>query len=89
MTGMGKVISTLLVIDTFFISFAVGFNSRKVDVVDPTLPPLVQPAAPAKSTEPAKAPIKDKKSEHSPATEGAASAHKKHTPGKTKHSKKH
>jgi hypothetical protein len=36
-----KVASTILIIDTFFLSFAYGFNSRHVLVVDPTLPPYV------------------------------------------------
>jgi hypothetical protein len=49
----GKLVSALLVIDTFFISFALGFNSRSVLVVDPSLPPV----KPALKQEPAVAPV--------------------------------
>src|SRR5258706_15679300 len=34
-------ICTVLVIDTFLVSFYAGFNSRHVLIVDPSLPPLV------------------------------------------------
>jgi hypothetical protein len=47
----GIFISTLLVIDTFFVSYAVGFNIHPVLVVDPSLPPVV-----TKSPEKAKPP---------------------------------
>ena len=42
MKAKGIFISTLLVIDTFFISYAVGFNSHPVLVVDPALPPVAK-----------------------------------------------
>jgi hypothetical protein len=67
----GICISTLIVIDTFFISFAVGFNSRHVLEIDPSLPPLVQPKPPAKPAEVPKAAEKEKKSEHTPGKPGA------------------
>lgn len=40
MKAKGNFIAALLVIDAFFIAFAYGFNSRKVMVVDPNLPPV-------------------------------------------------
>ena len=40
MKAKGKLISTLLVIDTFLVCYAAGFNSRHVLIVDPSLPPL-------------------------------------------------
>ncbi|HEY9785828.1 MAG TPA: hypothetical protein V6D17_10535 [Candidatus Obscuribacterales bacterium] len=40
MKARGKFICTLLVIDTFLVSFAAGFNSRQVKVIDPSLPPV-------------------------------------------------
>jgi hypothetical protein len=48
----GLFISVLLVIDTFLVSYAAGFNSNSVLVVDPTLPPYKAPevAAPAASS---------------------------------------
>lgn len=45
MKAKGIFISTLLVIDTFFVGFTYGFNSREVLIVDPSLPPLPAPAA--------------------------------------------
>ncbi len=38
MNAKGRFISTLLVINSFFASFAIGFNSRHVLVIDPSLP---------------------------------------------------
>jgi hypothetical protein len=38
--AQGVFICTMLVIDTFFVSYACGFNSRHVMVVDPALPPI-------------------------------------------------
>ena len=59
----GKIVCTLLVVDTFVLSYAVGFNSRHVLVEDPTLPPYVAPvimkAAPVK-TDVSKAKLNDK-----------------------------
>ncbi len=34
----GRFICLLLVVDTFFVSYAIGFNSRSVLIVDPSLP---------------------------------------------------
>lgn len=48
MKARGLFISTLLVIDTFLASFAVGFNSRHVLVVDPSLKEVVAPPAVSK-----------------------------------------
>ncbi|MBS1990507.1 MAG: hypothetical protein JSS83_08320 [Cyanobacteria bacterium SZAS LIN-3] len=54
MNGMAKFIAGLIVIDTFFVSFAVGFNSKHVLVVDPSLPAYVPPVVkPAVKGEPA------------------------------------
>lgn len=53
MNAKGMVISTLLIIDTFLVSFAFGFNSRHVKVIDPSMPPYQPPAAslpPTKAT---------------------------------------
>lgn len=59
MKAKGIFISTLLVIDTFFVSYAAGFHSRHVLVINPKLPPVVHKkadsavtptAAPAKKT---------------------------------------
>ena len=47
MKGMGIFISSLLVIDTFFACYYMGFHSRTISVIDPSLKP-VQPA-PAKT----------------------------------------
>jgi len=41
MKAKGIFISTLLVIDTFLVSYAAGFHSRHVLVVNPKLPPVV------------------------------------------------
>jgi hypothetical protein len=43
-------ISCLLVVDTFFVSYAVGFNSRSVLVVDASLPPYVKPSPTVETT---------------------------------------
>ncbi len=48
MKAKGIFISTLLVIDTFFVSYAVGFQSRHVLIVNPKLPPVVQNKVEAK-----------------------------------------
>lgn len=56
MKAKGKFISTLMIIDAFFMGYAYGFNSRSVAVVNNSLPPL-------KAAEPSKAAAKeDKKS---------------------------
>jgi hypothetical protein len=47
----GKIISTLLVIDTFFVSFAAGFNSRHVLIVDPNMPAYVAKPEPSASSD--------------------------------------
>ncbi len=51
MNVKGKIISTLLVIDTFFVSYAAGFNSRHVLIVDPALPAYVAKPEPSKSSD--------------------------------------
>ena len=87
MKAKGKCISALLIIDTFFISFAAGFNSRRVLVVDPSLPPLpvlVQPKDPARSANLTKIPAKEQKLEHSSGSYGSKSHHKKQVKAKTK-----
>lgn len=100
MKGMGQFISALLVVDTFFVSYAVGFNSRRVLVVDPSLPPIVQPhAEPAVTGSGAKdaAGEKDKKADkdkkktsgHAASASDAASNQKKHGHAKSKHAAKH
>jgi len=48
MKAKGRFICGLLVINTFFGAFCVGFNSRSVSIVNPKLPPLV-PKAEAKT----------------------------------------
>ena len=70
MKAKGKFISTLLIIDTFFVSFAFGFNSKHVLVIDPNLPPLV-PLAQGKKLEPK--PVSNAED----AKPGADSKHKK------------
>lgn len=42
MKAKGRFISLLLVVDTFFVSYAFGFHSRHVLIVDPKLPPVVK-----------------------------------------------
>lgn len=42
MKAEGIFISTLLVVDTFLVSFYFGFNSRHVLVVDPSLPSVLK-----------------------------------------------
>lgn len=91
----GMFISTLLVIDTFFISYAVGLNSHPVLVVDPSLPPVVpkvadKPKADAKKPEGDKGTAgkgkEDKKSEKSASDKNAESKTppSKAKPGKAK-----
>ena len=58
MKAKGKFISTLLVIDTFLVSYTAGFNSRHVLIVDPSLPPL--PPATKGNTQVAPATLVDK-----------------------------
>lgn len=43
-------ICSLLVVDTFFVSYAVGLNSRTVKVVDPTMAPKLTAVEPAVTT---------------------------------------
>jgi hypothetical protein len=85
MKGKGIFISTLLVIDTFLVSYFVGFNSRHVPVVDPSLPPLAPAAPKEKETPPAKPKADDTKAAH---TESTKPATKKAgvKPGKAAHS---
>jgi hypothetical protein len=80
MKAKGIFISTLLVIDTFFVSYAVGFQSRHVLIVNPKLPPVVQKKVEAKPI-PAAVPAKkaDTKNTH------AANTHAPKTQGKGVH----
>ena len=66
MKARGICISALIVIDTFFVSFAVGFNSQSVLVVDPSLPPLAPMASPPKTADLSKKPAVDSKLEKAP-----------------------
>lgn len=53
MKAAGMFISTLLIVDAFFVSYYLGFHSRSVPVIDQSLPPQAKPApapAPAKPT---------------------------------------
>lgn len=56
-------VSTLLTMNALFIGYAVGFNSRKVKLVDPKLPAYVKPATASGAVKkpPAKPPAPDKK----------------------------
>ena len=40
MKAKGKFITALMMLNAVFGGYALGFNSRHVDVIDPTLPPL-------------------------------------------------
>jgi hypothetical protein len=40
-------VSTILTMNALFIGYAVGFNSRKVLIIDKSLPPYVNPATAA------------------------------------------
>ncbi len=81
MKAKGIFISTLLVIDTFFVSYAVGFQSRHVLIVNPKLPPVVQKKVEAKPI-PAVVPAKkdDTKNAHT-----GKDAHASKTHGKATH----
>jgi hypothetical protein len=58
----GIFVSAILVIDTFLVAYAVGFNSRHVLMVDPTMKPVAAKPAPAEQdkTEKIKATAEDK-----------------------------
>jgi hypothetical protein len=71
MKPKGMFVTALLVVDTFLVSYAVGFNSRHVLVVNPSLPAAApvsetsidgQPASPDDKGDKTKAEGKDKKS---------------------------
>jgi hypothetical protein len=53
MKAKGKFISFLLIVDTFFVSYALGFNTRHVLEVDPKLPPYVAKQEAKTETKPA------------------------------------
>ena len=78
MKAKARFICALLVVDTFFGAFYIGFNSRSVSVINPKLPPLV-PKAEAK-TKPAetKPPSVPAKTVSHPATSTV-----KHKPAKS------
>ena len=58
MKPAGMFVSSILVIDTFLVSFYLGFNSRHVLVVDPSLKPVASAAEenPSSSSPQAKKP---------------------------------
>lgn len=81
MKAKGIFISTLLVIDTFFVSYAVGFQSRHVLIINPKLPPVVQKKVEAKPIPP---PAPAKKGDTKNAHNGK-DAHASKTHGKSTH----
>lgn len=71
MKAKGHFISALLVVDAFLIAFAYGFNSRTVQVVDSSLPPVKPKTVNSVPTKPAPkgaTPGKPKKPVASPKT---------------------
>jgi hypothetical protein len=89
----GIFISTLLVIDTFFVSYAVGFNTHPVLIVDPSLPPVVtkspEKAKPATSNVPAAKKVAEKAPEAKPAPIKPKEASAKPTAKSAKHGSHH
>lgn len=79
----------LLVLNAFFISYAYGLNTIKVQVVDHSLPPLKPPAAAAKTTKPAKATSAKSAAGQSKTdtTPGAKGEHGKHSGAHAKKTK--
>jgi hypothetical protein len=69
MKAAGIFISSIVIVDTFLVSYAVGFNSRHVLVIDPKLPPVKVEKPVQPSVTPAKADTKDK-----PKADGAKAA---------------
>lgn len=77
MKAKGIFISTLLVIDTFLVSYAAGFHSRHVLVINPKLPPVVRKTQ-DKVVAPAVTPAKnsgDKNAQHVKGTHTAKDDH--------------
>ncbi len=74
-----KIAATILIVDTFLLSFAYGFKSRHVLIVDPTLPQYVapkveeKPAAKIKDSA-AVADSKSKETAHADAAKSGATA---------------
>lgn len=88
MKAEGIFISTLLVIDTFLVSFYFGFNSRHVLVVDPSLPPLVKPRINNSSAKSSKSEAESRKTEiRSPAKSGTSDNHSTGHSGTAKNGK--
>ncbi len=84
MKAKGIFISTLLVVDTFLLSYAAGFHSRHVLVVNPKLPPVVQKKTEVKPTP---VPIPAKKAD-SKEGHGKKDPHPASTHGKGSHDSK-
>jgi len=86
MKAKGLFISTLLILDTFLVSYYAGVHGRTVKVIDPSLPalPVVQPAG----TEKAKADETAKKGEESAKKSGEKSGEKSGQKSKKTASKK-
>lgn len=66
MKAKGRFISFLLVVNALFGGYAVGLNSRHVDVVDASLPPYVAPKA-ATAIDKTSDPSKTKEGDKGPA----------------------
>ncbi|HEY9791012.1 MAG TPA: hypothetical protein V6D22_11470 [Candidatus Obscuribacterales bacterium] len=64
-------VSAVVIVDTFLLSYAVGFNSRHVLVIDPNLPPVKVEAPVPPSTTNTKTEAKDKASADKPKGDGA------------------
>jgi len=73
----GQFVSFLLIIDTFFVSYAVGFNSRHVLVVDPKLPPFVAKPEVKKEAKTAEKPDEKKPKDAKQETSGKPDASSK------------
>jgi hypothetical protein len=63
MKAQGRFISFLLVVNAFFGGYAAGLNSRHVQVVDPSLPPLPAPKKDAAEAKPKDAKKEEVKAE--------------------------
>lgn len=90
---MGMFISTLVVIDTFFVSYYLGMHSRSVPVIDNSMKPVVPVVVPVKAAP--KTPIKkDEKpgakpaSKHPPKAAPKSKVHSKAAASKNTGAKK-
>jgi hypothetical protein len=83
MKAKGMFISAILIVDTFLVSYAIGFNSRHVAVVDPTMKPVAVPEeVKLDKNLPAVMPVAAKKTEKA-GHKTKAKAHKKRSKAKT------